>query len=186
VRSLCDPPTSANELPAPLADGLAVDAVDPVLDEVLEAVEPVVEGDVAPAAEPVGAPVLPGEAAEGLVVEPVAPAVEPAIGAVEEPMLPAALLPTLAPVSMKPPPALAELPVVPVAPVVPAADAVLPAPDPDTRQPVTTTVLLSLLLMLPACPGVALVVCAAAPAPSATAIIVPKRNCRFITSSVLG
>jgi len=145
VRSLCDPPTSLYELPPPLAmepDGLDVDAVEPVLEpgEVLGAVEPVLEGGVAPAVEPVDDPVLPGDVAEGLVLEPV---VDP----VEEPMLPAPLLERLAPVSMKLPPADAELPVVPAAPVVPVPDAVLPAPDPDTRQPVTTTVLLALLLV---------------------------------------
>ena len=172
------------ELPPPLAmepDGLGVDAVEPVLEpgEVLGAVEPVLEGGVAPAVEPVDDPVLPGDVAEGLVLEPV------------EPMLPAPPLETLAPVSMKLPPAEAELPVVPVAPVVPAPVApapvaLLPAPDPDTRQPVTTTVLLALPLVLPVWSGVPVGACAAAPAPSATAIMVPKRNCRFITSSVLG
>jgi hypothetical protein len=174
---------SEYELPPPLAmepDGLGVDAVEPVLEpgEVLGAVEPVLEGGVAPAAEPVDDPVLPGDVVEGLVLE---PAVDP----VEEPMLPAPLLDTLAPVSMKLPPADAALPVVPVAPVVLGLDAVLPAPDPETRQPVTTTVLLAPLLV-PVWSGVGVAVCAAAPAPSATAMIVPKRNCRFITSSVLG
>jgi hypothetical protein len=110
---------------------------------------------------------------------------EPVIDPGEEPMLPAPLLDTLAPVSMKLPPEEAELPAVPVAPGVPAPDAVLPAPDPETRQPVTTTVLLPLLLLLllllPVGSGVPPGVCAAAPAPSATAIIDPKRNCRFIT-----
>jgi hypothetical protein len=80
--------------------------------------------------------------------------------------------------------------VVPVAPVVPAPapEAELPAPEPEVRHPVTTTVCpwLRLPLVLPDCPCDPLVDCAAAPAPSATAIIVPKRNCRFITSSVLG
>jgi hypothetical protein len=179
---------SVYELPPPLAmepDGLDGDAVEPVLEpgEALGAVEPVLEGGVAPAVEPVEDAVLPGEVAEGFVLEPV---LDPVIDPVEEPMLPAPLLETLAPVSMKLPPADAELPVVPVAPVVPVLDAVLPAPDPDTRQPVTTTVLLALLLVLPVWSGVPVAVCAAAPAPSATAIIVPKRNCRFITSSVLG
>lgn len=178
---------SVYELPPPLAmepDGLGVAAVEPVLEpgEVLGAVEPVLEGGVAPAVEPVDDPVLPGDVAEGLVLEPV------------EPMLPAPPLEALAPVSMKLPPAEAELPVVPVAPVVPAPGAVvpapapvavLPAPEPDTRQPVTTTVLLAPLLV-PVWSGVGVAVCAAAPAPSATAIMVPKRNCRFITSSVLG
>jgi hypothetical protein len=161
-------------------DGLD-DAVEPVLEpgEVLDAVEPVVE-PVDPVVEPVDGAVLPGDVAEGLVLEAVAPVVEP----VDDPMLPALPLEVLAPVSMKLPPAEAE-PVVPVAPVVPAVDAELPAPDPDTRQPVTTTVLLELLLV-PVWSGVPVAVCAAAPAPSATAIIVPKRNCRFITSSVLG
>jgi hypothetical protein len=193
VRSLCDPPTSVNELPPPLAmdpDGLGVEAVEPVLEpgevdpgyvepgdvepgEGLEAVEPVLE-PVAPGVEPVVDPVLPGEVAEGLVLEPV---VDPG----EEPMLPAPLLDTLAPVSLKLPPEEAELPAVPVAPVVPVPAAVLPAPDSETRQPVTTTVLLPVLLLLPAGSGVPPGVCAAAPAPSATAIIVPKRNCRFIT-----
>jgi hypothetical protein len=175
VRSLCEPPISAYELPGPPAiEPDAPGAVEPVLElGGVDAVEPVLE-PVAPAVEPVDDPVLPGDVAEGLVLEPVAP--------VEEPMLPAPPLETLAPVSMKLPPA--ELPVVPVAPaVVPVPVAVLPAPDPDTRQPVTTTVLLAPLLV-PVWSGVA--VCAAAPAPSATAIIVPKRNCRFITSSVLG
>src|SRR4051812_33794052 len=99
--------------------------------------------------------------------------------------------PMLPPVSRRPPLAPDELPDVPVAPVVPAPapDALLPAPEPDDRHPVTTTVCpwlrlpLALPLVLPVCDP--LVVCAAAPAPSATAIIVPKRNCRFITSSVL-
>jgi hypothetical protein len=176
------------ELPPPLAiepdEGLVEDAVDPV--EPGE-VAPVVEPVALPVVEPVDDPVLPGEVVEGLVLEPV---VEPVADPVVEPVVDPELLPLgdiLALVSMKLPPAEAELPAVPVAPVVPAPDAVLPAPDPDTRQPVTTTDLLSALLVeLPVWPGVPLGVCAAAPAPSATAIIVPKRNCRFITSSVLG
>ena len=127
------------------------------------------------------------------MLEPVEPApvlpIEPADPLPE--LMPDAL-DMLAPVSMKPPLALEELPVVPVAPVVPAPapDALLPAPEPEVRHPVTTTVCpwlrlpLVVPVVLPVCDP--LVDCAAAPAPSATANIVPKRNCRFITSSVLG
>jgi hypothetical protein len=146
------------------------------------AVEPVVPGAPAP-----GADVEPGDAEPGVVdpgdAEPgvVDPAVP--VGAIE-PAAPApSPLAMLALVSMKVPLGALVLPAVPVAPVVAALDAVLPAPLPDTRHPVTTTVCPCdvLPLVAPACPGVPLVVCAAAaPAPSATAIIVPKRNCRFI------
>jgi hypothetical protein len=182
-------PVDPVEEPAPPA----VDPVDPVLDPVPPAVEPVLD-PAPPAVEPVD-PVPDAEPVEPVLdpVEPVLEPVEPAPDPVPEPDIdPEDPLPDpldmLALVSMKPPLAL-ELPLVPVAPVVPAPDALLPAPEPEVRHPVTTTVcpwLWLLPLVVPDCPCDPLVVCAAAPAPSATANIVPKRNCRFITSSVLG
>ena len=172
-----------------------VEPVPPAVDPVVPApVEPVPPG-VDPAPVEPGPDVDPAPVEPGPDVEPVAPAldpVEPAPLGEEEPIapLPAAPLERLALVSMKLPAAPDALPLVPVAPEVPvcAPDAVLPAPEPEVRHPVATTVCpwLEPPLMLPVCPCVPLGVCAAAPAPSATAIIVPKRNCRFITSSVLG
>lgn len=143
------------------------------------AVEPVVPG--APGAEAEPGDVAPGDAEPGDAVPGVVDPGVPA-GAID-PAAPApSPLAILALVSMKVPRDGLVLPDVPVAPVV-APGAVLAAPEPDTRHPVTTTVCPCevLPLVAPACPGVPLVVCAAAaPAPSATAIIVPKRNCRFI------
>jgi hypothetical protein len=181
------PPISVNVVPAPLLLPMPLDAepVEPVLEPVLPVLEP-------------AAPALP-------VLEPVDPVLEPALPAVDpvalvlgadEPIDPLPAPERLALISMKEPPLaleLGELPVVPVAPVVPVVDALLPvvdallpAPEPDTRHPVATTGCPELLLPLPVLPACdPLGVCAAAPAPSATAIIVPKRNCRFITSSVL-
>jgi hypothetical protein len=177
-------------LPAPLA--LAIDPVEPAPAEpALEPVEPAALGldavlpvDDPPAAEPVE-PVDPA-------VEPVEPVAEPAAPLGADPVDPAPDGELMAPPLAEPAPEILALvsmnellplaePVVPVAPVVPVVDALLPAPDPDTRHPVAITVC-PLLLPLVCDP---LVLCAAAPAPSATAIMVPKRNCRFITSSVL-
>jgi hypothetical protein len=120
----------------------ALAAVDPVVDEPAPAVEPVLEpvDPATPAVEPVVEPVDGVAEAVDPVVEPAAPAVDPlgVEGIADDPLapLPEAML---ALTSMKLPLAAGELPVVPVAPVVPAVDALLPAPAPDTRQPVTTT-----------------------------------------------
>jgi hypothetical protein len=127
--SLGWPPSSVNELPAP-------PAVVPVAAAAVE--DPVVE-PAAAAGDPAGEPALP----DG---EPVAPVLEPGAPGVElegEPIAPLLDAPveTLAFVSMKPPLPLGELmlPAVPVVPVALAPDALLPAPEPDTRHPVTTT-----------------------------------------------
>jgi hypothetical protein len=159
--------------PVEPVDGV-LDPVDPVLEPALPVLDP-----VEPVLDPV-LPVLP-------VVEPVPLDIEPVLPVPDEPIDPLPAPEMLALISMNDP-GLVELPVVPVAPavpVVPVVDAVLPLPGPDTRHPVATTVCPELLLpvLLPVCEPLG--VCAAAPAPSATAIIVPKRNCRFITSSVL-
>lgn len=154
-KSLCCPPTSLNDWPAPPAiepelpevepAPLAVDPVDPAL---VDPVDPA-PGDPAlgvPAPVDPGAPVPPAvEPVEPVPdVEPVEPVLEPVAPApLDEPIepLPDAPLDRLALVSMKLPPAPDALPLVPVAPVVPVdPDAVLPLPDPDVRHPVATTV----------------------------------------------
>ena len=152
----------------------------PAVDPVLAPVEPVFD-----AVDPVLGPVEPGfEAVEPLVEDPLfAPllaVVDPVIEPVELGPAPAAPPDMLALTSMKPPAAPA-LPVVPVAPEVMAVvEAVLPAPEPDTRHPVTTTCWpLVREFIVPVCDE-PVADCAAAPAPSATAIIVPNRNCRLM------
>lgn len=179
----------------PVFDAVApvFEAVDPVFDAVepvFDAVEPVVEPDGL-----VVEPVLDGLVAEAVepvfeAVEPVCDAVDPVFDAVEPMLLPAPAAPPdmLALTSMKFEAAELAVPDVPVAPVVPVLDALAAAPEPDTRHPVTTTVwpCVRLPAVEPVCDEDPPADCAAAPTPSASAIIVPKTNCRFIRPSQYG
>ncbi len=152
---------------------LGAEAVDPAFTPAVAPVEPVVEPAVVPVAEPV-APV------EGVPV--IAPVVLPE--APVEPVDPIEAEPpaTLALTSMKFAAAGLAVPAVPVAPVVAVPVVAIVLPAPDTRHPVTTTFCpcVRLPAVVPVCGVVPDVDCAAAPTPSATAIIVPKRNCRFM------